>query len=97
MKPSSIMLAAALAFTVNGSAWAQTSDQPAPTPQMKQPPDPNRMVCEKIEVIGSRLTTKKVCLTRSEWAEQKRHDREDTEKIQLLRPCNGATPAATNC
>ena len=56
-------------------------------------PDPSEIVCEKIEMIGSRLSTKKVCMTRSQWADSRRQDREAIEKIQAS-PCvltqNGA-------
>jgi hypothetical protein len=97
MKPSSIMLAAALAFSANTPTLAQTPDQSTPAPQMKQAPDPNRMVCEKVSVIGSRLATKRVCMTQAQWLETKRHDREETEKMQTQRPCDGEQPATTFC
>ncbi len=44
--------------------------------------DPNEKVCQVITPVGSRLSTKKICATRAEWAEQKRLDREATEKAQ---------------
>jgi len=44
--------------------------------------DPNRIICEKQEVLGSRVATKKVCLTAAQWAERKREDREAIEKGQ---------------
>ncbi len=90
MKPSSIMLVtAAFAFVATGTAWAQASGQStaAPAPQAKKGHDPNEIVCQKIEVPGSRLATKRVCQTRGQWAEQQRQDRMDTEKAQMLRPC----------
>jgi hypothetical protein len=45
--------------------------------------DPNRLICEKQEVIGSRLATKKICLTAAQWEERKREDREAIEKGQM--------------
>jgi hypothetical protein len=42
-------------------------------------------VCERVESIGSRLQAGRTCMTRSEWAEQKRRSREDIEKMQVQR------------
>ena len=47
--------------------------------------DPNEVVCEKQEVLGSRLGSKRVCKTRSEWAEQRRLERQEIEKVQVQR------------
>lgn len=45
--------------------------------------DPNQMVCENQEVLGSRLAVKKICMTRSQWAEQRRVDRETVQQSQV--------------
>ena len=45
--------------------------------------DPNEVVCEKQEVTGSRLATKKVCMTRSQWAQKRRDDRDAIDKTQI--------------
>ena len=91
MKLSSFMLVtAAVAFGATGTAWAQqAADQSAAAPavQAKKGHDPNEMVCEKVEVPGSRIATKKVCMTRGEWADQQRQDRMATDKAQVDRPC----------
>jgi hypothetical protein len=50
-------------------------------------PDPTEIVCEKVEVIGSRLASKRVCMTRVQWAEQKRLNREEIDKAQRQRGC----------
>ena len=70
-----IMLIAALSI---GSAAS------AEQPKDKKPYDPNEKVCETIKPVGSRLATKRVCATRAEWAEQRKQDREETEKAQRL-------------
>ena len=44
--------------------------------------DPDRIICEKIEQIGSRLATKRICMTAAQWAEKRRMDREDLENVQ---------------
>jgi len=47
--------------------------------------DPNRIICEKQREVGSRLATKKVCMTAAEWEIRKREDREAIEKAQVRR------------
>jgi hypothetical protein len=57
-------------------------------------PDPTEVVCEKVEQIGTRLVSDRVCMTRAEWAEQKRRNREDIDHIQTQRNCG---PMGTSC
>lgn len=45
--------------------------------------DPNRMVCEKQEVVGSRLATKRVCMTASEWEQKRREERQMIDRTQM--------------
>ena len=60
------------------------------TTTKRAPKDPNEMVCQKQEVLGSRVAAKRVCMTRSEWAEQRRLDRMDLDKAQTGRgSCDG--------
>jgi hypothetical protein len=47
--------------------------------------DPNQIVCEKVEKIGTRLGTARVCMSRAQWAERRRLDREEVEKAQQTR------------
>jgi len=42
----------------------------------------DRVVCRSIEEIGSRLASKRVCLTMRQWEEQQRLDREMAEHTQ---------------
>jgi hypothetical protein len=69
-------------------------------PGIAQPPnsaiasaagDPSQTICEKVEDIGTRLSSKRVCMTRAEWAEQRRRNREEVEKAQQTR-CTGEGP-----
>lgn len=46
-------------------------------------PDP--VICERVPEIGSRLRAKKICMTKSEWAEQRRGDRSNIERSQVQR------------
>ena len=78
---------AALAFTgafagaVPASISAQTTsyvtNNPAPIKG-----DPNKIVCEKQEKIGTRLGGEKVCLTVAEWQARKAADRDQMERVQ---------------
>ncbi|MBA3577234.1 MAG: hypothetical protein H0W39_06455 [Sphingomonas sp.] len=50
-----------------------------------------RLICQKEEVIGSRLAAKKICLTAKEWKERADGGREETERVQMgtkLAPSN---------
>lgn len=44
--------------------------------------DPNRIICEKQEVVGSRLATKRVCMTAAEWQAKRLEDRQSIDKAQ---------------
>lgn len=67
------------------SSAAAAADPPAGKP----PRDPNEVVCERQEVLGSRLNTKRVCMTRAQWQEQRMQDRMDLDKSQNMRPLKG--------
>ncbi len=43
------------------------------------------IICERVTEIGSRLRAKKICMTKSEWAEQRRGDRSNIERSQIQR------------
>lgn len=44
-----------------------------------------QMVCRPIKETGSRLSKKRICMTREEWAEQKRIMRSDLNQAQTRR------------
>jgi hypothetical protein len=50
-------------------------------------PDQTETLCEKVEILGSRLSTKSVCMTRAEWAQKRRDDKDAVEKAQMQRGC----------
>lgn len=89
MSRTVVGLAAAMSVMLasSASALAQTAPATPQQPAAKQAPDPNEVVCEKERDSGSRLVTRRVCMTRSQWAEQRRLNRQDIEKIQTQRPC----------
>lgn len=67
-----------------------SAPQAAPAPSAKKS-DPNEIVCERIEMIGTRLGSRKVCGTRAEWDEKRRLDREAVDSAQ--RSANGPCSA----
>ena len=73
-------LLAGFAFT---SAVAQ---KPASAPAKA---DPNQKICEKVEITGSRLATKRVCMTRRQWDDTRLQDRQEIERIQTQRGMKG--------
>jgi hypothetical protein len=48
------------------------------------------VVCRNMKETGSRLATTRICMTRTEWAEQKRTQRADLERAQSNRIPPGA-------
>ncbi|RST29903.1 hypothetical protein HMF7854_02990 [Sphingomonas ginkgonis] len=79
-----VQLVTALAVAAAVPSGAQTVDAPKPKPQR----DPNRMICERIEELGSRLAARKVCMTAAQWAEQRRQDRDVVDRLQQSH-CSG--------
>ena len=49
----------------------------------------NKLICRSVEQLGSRLKKNRVCMTRSEWAEQRRQDRMNIDRSQLNRGTQG--------
>ena len=53
-------------------------------PVQAAPPatDLHKVVCKRLDQTGSRLGSKKICLTKAEWAERQRRDQEDLRRMQ---------------
>jgi invasion protein IalB len=69
------------ALGVAGPTFAQGATQ---AQAQAKPADPmSEVVCQKQEIVGSRLATRRVCMTRQQWLEQRSMDRQDTEKAQV--------------
>lgn len=78
---------AAAVFGMSAPAFAQSAPPAQPSqPQAAKPSrDPNEIVCERQQQLGSRLATERVCKTRAEWAEERRTQRMDVDKAQMQR------------
>ena len=59
---------AILILTMSAST-AALAEEPAATP------DPNEIICQTVQVIGSRLGASRRCATRAQWAEDHRNQR----------------------
>ncbi len=86
----SASLAVTLLAGTAAPAIAQTTNAaPQPAAPTRTGPNPNEIICEKQEVLGSRLASRKVCHTRAEWADLKLQDRQELEKAQIRRGMKG--------
>ncbi|HVL79316.1 MAG TPA: hypothetical protein VM346_08530 [Sphingomicrobium sp.] len=78
-------LFAAGLLIVSAPAIAQTQDQnPTQPVEAKE----EKKICEVHEVTGSRLGTKKICMTPRQWDDQRRAHRSEVERAQQ----NSGTP-----
>jgi invasion protein IalB len=55
---------------------------PPGSSKARPPADPNQKICQDITTVGSRLATKRICATRSEWEAKKRDDKDTVDQIQ---------------
>ena len=78
-----IFVAATGVLILAAPAVAQTAPaaQSAP-PATAKDKDPNRIICEREDEIGTRLGGKKVCKTAAEWQQQRQQQRETLEGVQ---------------
>jgi hypothetical protein len=58
---------------------AAAGEQPAAAPASY---DGDKVVCKRIDQTGSRLGSKRICMTRNEWAEKERSDQQELKRMQ---------------
>jgi hypothetical protein len=75
-----IILSAVLA---SSAGWAQTPTSGGTRSDGAM--DPNEMVCQAVTRTESRLARARICMTRAQWAEQRRLTRQNTERQQTTR------------
>ena len=83
------MLKSVLTFSFAAALSASAGAQSASPPSTNQTPatsDPKKIVCQRVDEIGSRLQTKQVCKTAEEWAADQRDNRQAVEQIQSSPP-----------
>jgi hypothetical protein len=71
------------ALLASSAGWAQAPTAGQPNESRY---DPNEMICRSIEDTGSRLSRSRICLTRAQWADHRRHQRQTVERNQASRP-----------
>jgi hypothetical protein len=74
------------------AAVAAAPDETRPKANSAQ----DEKICENVVQIGSRLSKKRICATRAEWAERRLQDRKDAEYIQKGITTATCTAAKTN-
>ena len=62
---------------------------PASARKPENQSNPNRIICRTSEVIGSRLQTKKTCLSAIQWSQLERDQRTTVERVQAFKPNQG--------
>lgn len=82
---SAIVAAVVLAASSSAALAQQTEPTQNSAAAVAKPADPNEVICEKQGETGSRLATKRVCMTRGQWADLKSQDRQETERVQVQR------------
>jgi invasion protein IalB len=83
------LIVALSALSMTAAVSAQTPSPAPATPagsaEKAQADYLNEKICRSEEVTGSRLTKKKVCKTRAQWADQQLQDRQEIERVQTQR------------
>lgn len=85
-----IFVALACATLATASFAAETA-KPGEAPKQEAKKDPNRMVCKKTPVLGTRFPSK-VCRTQTDWEKQAEIDKKNLD--DQIR--SGLTTCATN-
>jgi len=85
-------VAVALLTGIAAPAVAQSPTAPAQSQTnttAKAADNADEVVCQKQEITGSRLGVKRVCMTRSQWADRRLQDRQELERVQVQRGNKG--------
>ena len=64
---------------------APTAVAVAPAAKPASEADTNKVVCRRVEAIGTRLASKRVCRTKGEWDAEAAANRQDLERSQTQR------------
>lgn len=88
---SKLLLASGLALaTLTAPLLADAGNAGTQAPTTKtDASDPNKVICRRIEVIGSRLDSKRVCRTKADWEAEQALNRQTLELGQNMRGARG--------
>ena len=82
--------AAAAGLLVSAQSAAQMPAASAPAATSKNAgSNANEVVCERHVITGSRLGSRRICMTRAQWADLRLQDRQEVEKVQTRRGMKG--------
>jgi len=73
-----------MSMSVALALLAGAQSAPLATPPAAKIEDKDPVVCQRIEETGSRLGFKKVCMRKSQWAEQRNEDRMLIDRSQTV-------------
>lgn len=77
--------AISLATAAPTPAVAAAPDQAAATADKDLPEGSYKVVCRRVQAIGTRLASKRVCRTKAEWDAEAAANRQDLERSQTQR------------
>lgn len=90
MVRTAIFLALAASAVTPATAQITFGDTAPAQPANAKAKDPNKVICERQEEMGSRLGGKKVCKTAAEWQEERAAQRRVLEDTQRQATSTGA-------
>lgn len=77
--------AAALALLAAPTLANSSDPVPAARAQAANNGEMNKVICRRVESIGTRLSAKKVCRTQAQWDAEAAANRQDLERSQTQR------------
>jgi hypothetical protein len=84
-----LMIASLLAAPAAAQITFDDSAKPAQTTSTNLK-DPNKIICERQETMGTRLGGKKVCKTAFEWQQEREQQRRTLEDVQRQATSTGS-------
>lgn len=81
-----ILAAGALALlSLSGQAMANSPDNNQPPAAKVDEGEQNKVVCRRVEAIGTRLASRRVCRTKAQWDAEAAANRQDLDRSQTQR------------
>lgn len=82
-----MLLALALLTPDPGAYQTATPDAPAParSASRRAPLNPNETICRREREPGTRVSIRRTCMTRQEWADYRRELRANVDRAQMTR------------
>lgn len=81
----SLIAAGAIALLMMAGPVSAKSDTATSNSAQSDEGETNKMVCRRVESIGTRLGSKKVCRTKAQWDAEAAANRQDLERSQTQR------------